>query len=501
MSDETTHARPAREEPPKTRDIPLTRNRKWQAYWVAVSVAAITILDLSKVNVALPSIETALGAGSTELQLIVAGYVLTFGLVLVPMGRLGDQRSRKALFIVGLSLFGLTSLVAALAPNATVLLIARLAQGVAAGIQMPQVLGLVQQLFQGRERGTAFGLFGATIGIATAFGPTLGGLLIALGGPTDGWRWIFWINVPLVLIAIALAIWVLPQTRTRSSRALQLDPVGILIFAVTVLALMWPFLFTTGTSADNPARWWLLVVFVLGLALFIWWEQRYAASGKSPLIPPALFSITSWRNGTLLVAVYFAGMPAAFLLTTLYLQNGLGLEPLYAGMVTIGFALTSAVTSWYGGKLVERFGRPLVVLGLIVLLAGFALLVLLAILTPAEITPWAMAGAMVIAGAGGGFVVSPNQTLTLAEVPVRQGGLAGSVGQLGQRIGTAIGSAVTLSLFYSTIAGEPSSESQLSVYHHAYGVGMAGVAVFIGIAFVVSVVDLGARRKAQSRAL
>ncbi len=188
-----------------TRSIPLSEKHRWRAYWVCVAVAAITILDLTKVNVALPSIEASFNAGSTELQLIVAGYVLTFGLTLVPAGRIGDQRSRKVLFVVGLSLFTLTSLVAALAPNATVLLIARLLQGVAAGIQMPQVLGIIQQLFRGEERGKAFGLFGATVGLATAFGPTLGGLIIAIGGPEDGWRGIFWINVPLALAAIALA--------------------------------------------------------------------------------------------------------------------------------------------------------------------------------------------------------------------------------------------------------------------------------------------------------
>src|SRR5690606_32546006 len=133
--------------------------RRWRAFAVAVTVASITILDLTKVNVALPSIETALGAASTELQLVVSGYVLTFGLTLVPMGRLGDQRSRRTLFLVGLALFTLTSLVCALATTSTMLLVGRLVQGIAAGIQMPQVLGLVQQLFTGAERGRAFGIF------------------------------------------------------------------------------------------------------------------------------------------------------------------------------------------------------------------------------------------------------------------------------------------------------------------------------------------------------
>ncbi|MET4157467.1 MFS transporter [Agromyces sp. PvR057] len=486
-------------QPPVTRSIPVSERHRWRAYWICVGVAALTILDLSKVNVGLPSIEAAFDASATQLQLIVAGYVLTFGLTLVPAGRIGDQRSRKTLFVTGLSLFLVTSLVAAIAPNITVLLVARLLQGVAAGIQMPQVLGIIQELFRGKERGKAFGLFGATIGLATAFGPTLGGLMIAIGGPTDGWRGIFLINVPLVIIALVLAIWFLPVTRRPSNDPLSLDPVGLSLFAVTVIALMWPFLFTTGSPSDNPARWWVLVVFVLALIGFLSWERRYAASGNQPLVPLALFGVASFRNGISLASVYFAAMPSMFLLTTLYLQDGLGLEAVFAGMVSIGFALVSAVSSWIGGNLVNRLGRPLVVAGLVLLLVGIALLVLVAITTPPEITPWAMAGAMAIAGAGGGLVVSPNQTLTLMDIPVRQGGLAGSVGQLGQRIGTAIGTAVTLSLFYSTIFRESDGKPDLAVYHHAYGYGMLAVAVLIAVAFGIGVADLGSRRRRRGQ--
>jgi MFS family permease len=180
---------------PPTLSIPLSDAKRWRAYWVCVAVAGLTILDLTKVNVALPSIEAAFGATSTELQLIVSGYVLTFGLTLVPAGRIGDQRSRRTLFVIGLSC-SRSRASPARSPPRRGALVARLLQGVAAGIQMPQVLGLIQQLFQGAERGKAFGLFGATIGVATAFGPTLGGLAIAIGGPEDGWRGIFWMNVP-----------------------------------------------------------------------------------------------------------------------------------------------------------------------------------------------------------------------------------------------------------------------------------------------------------------
>lgn len=481
---------------PPTRDIPLSASHRWRAYWVAVSVAAITILDLSKVNVALPSIEASLGAGPTELQLIVSGYVLTFGLVLVPMGRLGDQRSRRALFLVGLSLFLVTSVVCALAPDTTVLLIARLVQGVAAGIQMPQVLGLIQQLFTGAERGRAFGLFGATIGIATAFGPTLGGLLIAVGGDTDGWRLIFWMNLPLTAVVIALAVWLLPDTRTRSHRRLELDPVGVVLFALTVLALMWPFLFTTGSPDDDPNRWWLLAAFAVLLVAFILWERFTAGRGRVPLVPFQVFRVSSYRNGVLLSTAYFAALPTTFILTTLFLQSGLALPPVYAGMVTIGFAVASAITSWWGGLLVARIGRPLVVWGLIGMLVSVGGLVAAAVFAPPAATAWLMAAALSVGGFFAGFVLSPNQTLMLADIPVSQGGFAGSIGQLGQRIGTAVGTAVGLALFYATVYREQGTAAAVVVYHDAYAFGMIVVAAFLALALLVSLVDLARRHAA-----
>ncbi len=483
---------------PQTTVIQLSSGARWRAFWVCVAVAAITILDLTKVNVALPSIGSVLEADSTQLQLIVSGFVLTFGLTLVPAGRLGDQRSRRVLFVVGLSLYTVTSIMCAIAPTADVLLVGRLLQGVAAGIQMPQVIGMAQELFQGKERGRAFGLFGATIGVATAFGPTLGGLLIALGGATDGWRLIFWINVPLCLIAIALVLWLLPKTRTRSSRPVQLDPVGLLLFGLSVVALMWPFLFTTGAPTDNPARWWLLVAFALFVSAFIAWERRYAARGKSPLMPLKLFRIPSYRNGTLIMSTYFAATPAMFLMTTLFLQTGLKLEPVWAGMVSIGFALASAVSSWIGGNLVSTYGRVIVVWGLVGVLVCIGGLVLVALFSDPTWTPFLMAAVMVIGGAGGGLVIAPNQTLALADIPVKQGGVAGSVGQLGQRVGTAVGTAVGLSLFYATIFRESGKAPDLVVYHDAYAIAMSAVGLFLGLAFIVAIVDLTSRAKAQA---
>ncbi|MFB2579762.1 MFS transporter [Herbiconiux sp. P15] len=476
--------------------LQISPRARWQAFGVCVAVAALTILDLSKVNVGLPSIEKSLGADSTALQIIVAGYALAFGLALVPAGRLGDLYSRKVMFIVGLSGFTLASAFCAIAPDIETLLIARILQGVAAGVQMPQVLGLVQQLFQGEERGRAFGLFGATIGISTAFGPTLGGLLIAVGGPDDGWRLLFWMNVPLGIIALVLALWLLPKTQPHQPGARNLDLVGIVLLGASVFLFMLPFVLTTGGPDDSPLRWLSLVGCAVAVVLFIAWERRYEAAGKSPAIHFALFKLGSYRNGLLLAAAYFAAIPAVFLLTTLFLQEGLGYEPVFAGMVSIPFALTSAVTALIGGRLVAKYGRSLVVMGLVVAFVGFVLVLLGATLPPAEYSIWFMAGAMAVAGAGGGFVISPNQTLTLAEIPVTEGGVAGSMAQVGQRVGTAVGVAAASSIFFSTLYSEgPGNSDNVEVYHDGFRNAFFVTLALILVALAIGLVDLLRRKR------
>jgi EmrB/QacA subfamily drug resistance transporter len=472
---------------------PANERIRWQAFAVCVGVAALTILDISKVNVALDPIEQALDAGPSDLQLIVAGYALAFGLALVPSGRFGDLHSRKAMFVIGLSLFTLASLACALAPNTTVLVVGRIVQGIAAGVQMPQVLGLIQQLFTGRDRGRAFGLFGAVIGISTAFGPTLGGFLIGVGGPEDGWRWIFWMNIPLGIAALLLAVRLLPNIQSHEGVGKELDLVGILLLGVATLALMLPFVLTTGAPTDDPLRWLWLVVFAVALAAFVLWERRYLAQGKSPVLHVRLLRLASYRNGLLIATAWFAGLPAMFLIVTLYLQAGLGLEPVYAGMVTILFALASAVTAWIGGNLVHRYGRWLVAIGIVLAIVGLTLVALAGVALPPEQAPWFIALAMALAGAGGGFVISPNQTLTLEEVSLAQAGVAGSLTQVAQRVGTAIGIAGASAVFFSTIYRESEDEAQLIVYQDALRNGLLVCIGLLALALVVALLDLRKR--------
>ena len=472
----------------------ISERTRWRAFSVAVAVASLTILDLSKVNVGIPAIEQAFGAGPTQIQLIVAGYVLAFGIVLVPSGRYGDLHSRRRMFLIGLVVFLLASLACAVAPTVELLAASRILQGVSAGLLMPQVLGLTQQLFTGEARGRAFGIFGAVIGLATAFGPTLGGLLIGVGGPDLGWRLIFWMNVPLVVGLFPFAYKLLPRTQLAAQGPRDLDLVGTALLGGTVLSLMLPFVLTTGSPADDPARWWWLAAFVALAGLFVLWERRYAAGGRAAIVDFSLFRIGGYRNGTLISLLYFAAMPGLFLTLSLFLQFGLGLEPVYAGMVTIPFALASAVTSWYSGRVVTTLGRALVVWGIVAVVLGLGGVLASAFLLPPEVSPWVIAGCMTLAGAGGGAVIAPNQTLTLADVPLTSAGVAGSIGQVGQRVGTAVGIAAATAAFYATIYAERGEAGRVTIFQDAFLHAALVIVGFVVAALALALVDLRARR-------
>ena len=168
--------------------------RRWRGLAVCLVSGFMTLLDVSIVNVALPSIRAGLHASVSDLQWVLSGYALMFGLFLVPAGRLGDARGRRTVFLAGLSLFTLASALAGLSPGPGWLAGARLLQGAAGGLLNPQVAGFIQQLFRGAERGRAFGLLGATIGLSTAVGPLLGGAIIGVAGSPEGWRWVFYVN-------------------------------------------------------------------------------------------------------------------------------------------------------------------------------------------------------------------------------------------------------------------------------------------------------------------
>jgi EmrB/QacA subfamily drug resistance transporter len=462
--------------------------RRWKALAVSLTAGFMGLLDVSIVNVALPSMQSGLHASSGGIRWVVSGYALAFGLVLVTGGRLGDAFGRRNMFLGALAAFVVTSALAGAAPNEVTLVLARLAQGVAAGMLTPQNTGLIQDLFRGAERGRAFGMFGAVVGISTAVGPILGGVILAVFGAQDGWRWVFYVNVPIGVLAFALALRLLPRSEKKQFRVRsEIDFAGIVLLAVAVLGVLLPVI---ESDDGGPARlWWMFVVaLVFGFA-FVRWERAVVRRDRTPLLDTRLFTGTpGYAAGAAVGALYFCGFAGIWLVFAMFFQQGLGYTPLQSGLSVTPFALGSAVSAAIAGRLVPRFGRWLTVTGLSMVAAGLLVVALLAALVPPSSAGWAFALPLLFAGVGGGMVISPNTTLTLECVPVRMAGVAGGALQTGQRIGTAVGTAVLASVFGTVVVAAKD-------YPAALTVALCCAAVLTCGALALALAELRARRR------
>lgn len=447
----------------------------------------MSLLDVSIVNVALPTIRTGLGASESDLQWIVSGYALTFGLVLVPAGRLGDAHGRRNLFVLGVGLFTLASAAAGLAQTAGFLIATRLIQGIGAGIMNPQISGLIQQLFRGAERGRAFGLLGTTIGVSTAVGPLLGGILIQLANSPEGWRWIFLVNLPIGVLAVVLAFRLIPGQSRRPTRAESMDPLGVLLLGTGVVLVLLPLIEARNWPVGRIAL--LIGLGLVALAAFAGWEQRYARR-REPVVNLSLFRLRSYALGVTIGLLYFAGFTAIFLAFTIYLQLGLDYTALVAGLALTPFSLGSAVAATVGGRIVIRFGRRVVAAGLVLVTLGVGGSAFGTWAGSGEAAIWLAAAPLLVAGFGSGLVISPNITLTLAEVPVARAGSAGGVLQTGQRIGSAVGIASVGSVFFAAAAH--------GSWDRAYWQAMLVTIALILAALATALVDLRFSRRSSS---
>ncbi|MFJ6618695.1 MFS transporter [Kitasatospora sp. NPDC091335] len=461
--------------------------RRWRALAVCLVAGFMTLLDVSIVNVALPTVRDELHMSDSGLQWVLSGYALAFGLVLVPSGRLGDARSRRAVFLAGLALFTVASALAGAAQNQEWLVLARLFQGAAGGVLVPQVSGFIQVLFQGADRGRAFGALGSTIGLSTAVGPLLGGLLIHVVGPENGWRWVFLVNLPIGVAALPIAYRLLPAPPPAAERAghRDFDPVGVLLLGAGTVALLLPFV--QAQQWHGATRWLLVPLAAVLLTAFVGWELHYGRR-REPLVSMALFAVRSYAAGTLLSLVYFAGFTAIFFIFTLYLQAGLHYSALTAGLAITPFAVGSGVAAAVGGRLVSRLGRRLVVAGLVLVLAGLLASALAVQLWSGPHVGWTTALPLLVAGIGSGLVIAPNQTLTLQQVPVARAGSAGGVLQTAQRVGSAVGIAVVGSVFFAHAAG-PRPDWAL-----AFRLGVTVAAGLVLAALLVAVTDMSSGR-------
>ncbi|MFI5977458.1 MFS transporter [Streptomyces sp. NPDC051452] len=449
--------------------------QRWRALWVTLVAGFMSLLDVTIVAVALPTIQRDLHASPAQVQWVVSGYALTFALALVTAGRLGDALDRRRIFLLALSGFVIFSAACGAAPDITLLAVARLAQGLAAGFMAPQNSALIQQMFRGAERARAFGFFGATVGISSAAGPITGGAILALASGPQGWRWIFYVNVPIGILAVLLGRRLLPRTR-RSGRG-QVDVPGILLLGLGVLAIMYPLV--QADSGGIRRLWWLFLVGAALLVVFAWWQRRLVARGSQPLLDPRLFStVRGYAVGAGVGTLYFIGFSGVWLVFALFYQRGLGFSPLRSGLAVTPFAVGSAIAAVVSGRLVERFGRLLTVCGLTGVILGLGGTALLLRLAPLGMAPWVAAPLLFLGGIGGGFVVSPNITMTLRDVPVHMAGAAGGALQTGQRLGAAVGTAALPGLFYVTL-GRSDYRGALVT---AIGAGLVGMVASLALA-------------------
>jgi len=312
--------------------------------------------------------------------------------------------------------------------------------------------------------------------------------LIALFGTASGWRWVFFVNLPVGLVALPLARRLLPAPPPRAeARSQQLDPVGVALLGAAVLMILLPLV--QERQWHGPAKWLLTVAGLATGAAFLGWERRQGRRDRQPLVDLALFRERSYGLGAALSLLYFAGFTAVFFTYTLYLQQGLHYSALLAGLATVPFAAGAAVMSSRGAKAVGSHGRTVIVLGLAAVAAGLALTDLAVRLVPGHAAGLVAAAPLLLAGLGSGLVISPNQTLTLSSVPPRQSGSAAGVLQTGQRLGSAVGIAAVGAVFF---AGVASSHGDLAA---AFRRSLAVIVAFVVASLLVALLDIALGRR------
>lgn len=431
------------------------------------------LIDITIVNVALPTIEASLGASASMVQWVVAAYPLAFGVALITGARLGDRFGRKRLFLLGLVGFTLTSAVCGFAPSAGALVAARTAQGLAAAAMVPQVLTSLQVMYAPHERGKAMGAFSGLAGLASVLGPIFGAVLTE----SVGWRAVFLVNVPVGALALAAAVRFVPES--RAEHAARLDLRGVAVLTAALLAILYPL--TMGHQLGWPA--WSYAAMLAGAAVlvaFVRAERRHERLGDEPLVLTSLYGSRAFAGGSLVAALLFVTTAGYFLASTLYFQAGLGWSVLKAGLVNIPFAVVCTVTAGLGATvLLARIGRQVLLLGAVVMAAGVGVLAVAVHGGDATTSVWAFVPGLTVIGAGFGFIVSSQAPITLSAVDVRHAGAASGQFNTTVQLANAVGAAALGTLFFEVAARRPAGD-----HAGAFGAGLLAVLAAVAVLLV-----------------
>lgn len=437
--------------------------RRWEALPVILVASFMGLFDVFVVNVAAPDVQRELDASSSELQLIIAGYAFAYASFLVTGGRLGDRYSYRRLFITGMAVFTFASAWCGLAGSPAELVASRAVQGLGAAMMVPQVLALITALFPPEERHLALAWFGVSVGLGAVAGQVIGGALVQLDLFGWGWRTIFFVNVPIGIVTIALATRLLPAN--RSSSRPQLDLVGVVGVTTALGMALVPL--TLGRSQDWP--WWLVASLCLApvvFALAAWYESRLARRGGQPVLDLTLFRARSFSAGLVVNVCVFAYFGSVLLGLTLFLQHGLGLSALEAGLSFAPLGIAFAVTSLLARPLIARHGARVVTIALVIAIGGLATQLVVIHEFGTDTDALRLAPMFFLIGVGNGLLIPALIGASLTDVPPQKAGAAAGTLATGQQFAIAAGIAVLSEIFFAALGAPPTKESYVSAIEY-----------------------------------
>jgi len=453
---------------------PVDTSRRWFVLATVVAAQFMFGVDAFIVNVAIPTIAAELKASAAQIEAVIAIYLIAYATLVVTGGRLGDIYGTRNVFISGVAGFTVTSLWCALAQSGPELIAARLAQGATAALMVPQVLATIHLLFADGARARAFGIYGIVLGLAGAAGFLLGGLLVTLDLAGLGWRAVFFVNVPFGAIIIVAALKIMPVAPRRAGT--RLDISGAMVLFVGLLCLIGPLLFGHDLHW-SPAVWSAMAAGIAIIAVFLRLERAVARRGGMPLIDLSLLSDAAFMRGLVAVFFFFFANLSFYLVMTIYLQKGLHIPPLQAGLVFVPLALTFVLASRHSGMRAKHRGTLVLIEGCAVQIAGLAALAVTAgwIDAPSAIV---LSLVLTIFGYGQGLVMAPLSSAVLSTVkPASAGAGSGMYGTTAQ-IANAAGVAAIGAVFFA-IESAGSARLALLVTSALFALSISVCAAFL----------------------
>jgi EmrB/QacA subfamily drug resistance transporter len=439
----------------------------------------MAILDSYIVIVAGPAIQADLGTTAGELQWVLAGYQLSYAVFMITAGRIADLYGRKRIFMLGTALFTLASLACALSTGSGMLIVSRIVQGLGAAMVVPQVFSAITLLVPEKGRHRVFGMLGVVMGLGTIGGQLVGGLLIGADLFGSDWRAVFWVNLPIGLVTLALAAKYLPESRAAGAR--KLDIPGVAVLSLALFLLTFPLI--QGREAGWP--WWTWACFAgsaVAFAVFVVIERGVDRRGGDPLMKLSLFAQRSFSLGLILVICVYSLLTSYYLSLSVSMQEGLGMSALGSGLVYAPAAVMFFIFGLIAGRLVPKYGRRVLEVGSIVLALGY-LSTAIVLLSGPEITPGLVIPTLMLQSVGGGLLITPLLNSVLARIDPEAVGMASGALSTAQQVGAALGVAVIGVVFFTSF--RPEIDGRVQAAGHAFAVASLGVFIIATVVVVL----------------